>query len=156
MALRLTSPAFANEDDIPKKYTADGEDINPPLRINGQPEGAVSLVLIVDDPDAATDPKGPGKTFDHWVVFNIPAAINDIAENSLPDAATQGKNGYGKNQYAGPNPPTGSHRYFFRLYVLSAELDLDEDASKSDVLEVAEPLSLEQTELVGTYQKGAQ
>lgn len=154
MALQLTSPAFTSGDDIPPKYTADGQNTSPPLLISGIPEGTMTLALNVDDPDAATDPNGPGKVFDHWVVFNIPRGAHQFEENGLPDAAIQGRNGYGKSEYAGPNPPTGRHRYFFRLYALSTALNLDEAATKEDVLDAADPVILETAELMGTYQKG--
>jgi Raf kinase inhibitor-like YbhB/YbcL family protein len=151
--LQITSPAFKNGESIPSKYTADGQDINPPLAISGVSMDAKSLVLIMDDPDAATDPKGPGKTFDHWVLFNIEPTVTKIDENSVPAGAIQGENGMGESAYIGPAPPTGTHTYFFRLYELSDRLNLDQTATKEDVLTALKPLLLNQAELVGTYQR---
>lgn len=154
MALQLTSSAFSNGDAIPTRYTAQGQNINPPLLISGVPVGTAALALIMDDPDAATDPKGPGKVFDHWVLINISPTIQKIEEGTVPDAAVEGKNSTGQSGYTGPNPPTGEHRYFFRLYALSSALPLDESADKRDVLEDSSSITLETAELMGTYQKG--
>jgi Raf kinase inhibitor-like YbhB/YbcL family protein len=154
--LTLSSPAFFDGGGIPEQYTVDGEDINPPLRIDGVDGNAKSLVLIVDGPDAATDPDGPGKTFDHWVLFNIDPDTTYIDENSVPEGAIQGKNGMGGCKYIGPAPPNGVHRYYFRLYELSNKLSLDQDATKEDVLKALRPLLLGQSQLIGKYQKALQ
>ena len=151
--LKLTSPAFNDGEDIPAKYTSDGENINPSLKISGVDEAAKSLVLIIDDPDAATDPDGPGKTFDHWVVFNIPTEITEIDENSFPKSATIGLNGINRNSYIGPAPPNGKHRYFFKLYELSDHLELAENSSKADVETAMAGKILSQTQLLGLYQR---
>ena len=129
---------------IPKKYTCQGEDINPLLKIEGIPQETVSLVLINDDPDA------PGGTWDHWIVINI-APTQTIAENSVP--GTQGKNSWGRNDYGGPCPPSGTHRYFFKLYALDTQLNLSEGASKKEVENAIKGHILEQTELIGLYEK---
>lgn len=142
--MKLTSPAFANKTMIPKKYTCQGEDINPLLKIEGIPQETVSLVLINDDPDA------PGGTWDHWIVINI-APTQTIAENSVP--GTQGKNSWGRNDYGGPCPPSGTHRYFFKLYALDTQLNLSEGASKKEVENAIKGHILEQTELIGLYEK---
>ena len=142
--MKLTSPAFANKTMIPKKYTCQGEDINPLLKIEGIPQETVSLVLINDDPDA------PGGTWDHWIVINI-APTQTIAENSVP--GTQGKNSWGRNDYGGPCPPSGTHRYFFKLYALDTQLNLSEGASKKEVEDAIKGHILEQTELIGLYKK---
>ena len=152
-SLRLESPAFSNGGGIPEKYTSDGDDVSPPLRISGVSNQTISLVLIMDDPDAATDPDGPGKTFDHWVLFNIDPDTTFIDEDSLPADAVQGKNGMGQSQYIGPAPPNGVHRYFFNLYELSDKLSLDKSASKKEVLEAIEPIVIGKTQFVGKYQK---
>ena len=107
----------------------------------------------MDDPDAATDPDGPGKTFDHWVVFNISPDTTYIDENSCPPEAVQGKNGMGQNKYIGPAPPNGVHRYYFSLYELSDNLNLDVSATKEDVLKAIEPLVIGKAQLIGKYQK---
>ncbi len=152
-SLSLTSPAFDQGGKIPLKYTVDGGNVSPPLTISGVSPDAESLVLILDDPDAATDPHGPGRVYDHWVVFNIPASTTDIPEGKLPHGAVQGQNGSGQNKYSGPAPPIGSHRYFFRLYALGDELLLEDSVTKADVLAALKPVLLAQTELVGTYQR---
>jgi len=142
--MKLTSPAFANKAMIPKKYTCQGEDINPLLKIEGILQETVSLVLINDDPDA------PGGTWDHWIVINI-APTQTIAENSVP--GTQGKNSWGRSDYGGPCPPSGTHRYFFKLYALDTQLNLSEGVSKKEVEDAMKGHILEQTELIGLYKK---
>lgn len=142
--MRLTSSAFAHNTMIPRKYTCQGEDVNPPLVISGLPDTTVTLALINDDPDA------PGGTWDHWIVWDIPPAAA-IAENSVP--GVQGKNSGGGIDYEGPCPPSGTHRYFFKLYALDTKLSLKEGARKSEVLKAMQGHILGQTELVGLYQK---
>jgi len=144
--LKLTSPAFEDNGNIPSKYTCQGEDINPALNIEGTPENAESLVLIMDDPDA------PGGTWDHWIVFNIPK-VSSIGENSVPDGAVQGKNSWGNNNYGGPCPPSGTHRYMFKLYALDTKLELDENSGKNDVENAMQGHILAETRLVGLYSK---
>ncbi len=151
--LSISSPVFENGGSIPKKYTSDGENISPPLVISGLIHDAASLVLVIDDPDAATDPDGPGKTFDHWVVFNISPDTTIIQENSVPYGAVIGKNGTGENTYVGPAPPNGEHRYFFKLYVLSEPLQLDENATKSDVEKAMKGKIVSSADMIGKYQK---
>lgn len=152
-SLRLTSPAFKSGEAIPPRFTSDGDNISPPLMIDGVSDQAKSLALIVDDPDAATDPDGPGQTFDHWVVFNIPPTTTEIPEDSVPAGAVVGQNGMGSSQHVGPAPPNGTHRYYFKLYELSSPLDLDETATKEEVEAAMEGQVIGRTELVGTYQR---
>lgn len=144
-ALSVTSLAFGNSGMIPKKYTGDGEDVNPPLSIEGIPEGAKSLVLIVEDPDA------PQRTWDHWLVWNIPPD-DRIEENSIP--GVQGMNSWKKNSYGGPQPPFGTHRYYFKVYALDTMLNLNPDARKKDVENAMEKHILAKGELVGLYRRG--
>lgn len=151
--LSITSPVFENNGNIPKKYTCDGENISPPLVIAGSNRNAASLVLIVDDPDAATDPDGPGKTFDHWVVFNISPDTTIIQENSVPYGAVVGMNGVGENRYIGPAPPNGEHRYFFKIYALNEPLQIDESSTKSDVETAMSGKVIAKAKLVGEYKK---
>ncbi len=151
--MRLTSTAFEHNGPIPAKHTCQGDDINPPLVIDGIPSEAVSLVLLCDDPDAATDPNGPGITFDHWIIWNIPPQLHEIPENSTLQNASIGANSTGKPEYMGPCPPTGSHRYFFRLYALDTKLDLSEGSDKESVENALAGHVIVQTELIGTYQK---
>ena len=143
--LKITSPAFEHNGSIPEKYTCDGSDISPPLEISGVPAEAKSLVLINDDPDA------PVGTWDHWIVFNIPPTTTEITENSVP--GTQGKNSFRKLDYGGPCPPSGEHRYFFKLYALDTELDIGEESSKPSVESAMEGHILAQGELVGKYSR---
>lgn len=151
--MRISSPAFAHNDAIPRQYTCEGGDINPPLRISDVPEDTKSLALICDDPDAATDPNGPGHTFDHWVLWNIPPALQEISENHTPQTAVTGLNSVDKHAYMGPCPPTGMHRYFFRLYALDSELELPEDSDVEALEDAVAGHVLARAELIGTYQK---
>src|SRR3954462_11393285 len=128
--LIITSSAFNNEGDIPSKYTCDGEEINPPLHAAEIPNEAVTLALIVEDPDA---PKG---TFDHWVVWNIRPEPT-IRENSIPGIS--GNNSAGKTGYHGPCPPSGSHRYYFHVFALNTSLDIHAHSDKKALLEAIQP-----------------
>jgi hypothetical protein len=143
--LTIKSPAFENGKLIPKKYSCDGEDINPPLTVEGTPEEAKTLVLTVDDPDA------PNGTFDHWIVWNIPASTIRIAENSVP--GKEGVNGFRKTGYNGPCPPSGTHRYFFKVYALNTELSLGSGSKKKDVEKAMQGHILAKGELLGLYRR---
>lgn len=145
--LQLTSPAFKNRDHIPKKYTCQGQDINPELRIAGIPKGTKSLALLIDDPDA------PGGTFVHWLLWNVDPQRTTIEENSSPKEAIVGINSWDKNSYGGPCPPSGTHRYFFKLFALDAQLKLSAKNKKTDLLNEIQKHKLAQTELVGLYKK---
>ena len=142
--MELTSPAFQNNTLIPAKYTCQGEDISPPLAVTGIPNGTVTFALINDDPDA------PGGTWDHWIVWNIPPD-GTIGQSTVP--GLQGKNSWGRNKYGGPCPPSGTHRYFFKLYALDGKLALKEGARKADVLKAMEGHVLAQAQLIGLYKK---
>jgi len=152
-ALVLTSTAFAHEDPIPSLYACDGDNISPPLQWDGVPEGTASLALIVDDPDA------PVGTFVHWVLYNLPAEARGLdagvpVDAELPDGSMQGRNGARRTGYTGPCPPSGTHRYYFKLYALDTALDLAPDAAtKDEVLAAMEGHVLAQTELMGRYQR---
>ena len=102
----IKSPIFLNNATIPSKYTCDGDNINPPFEIKNIPKGTKSLVLIVDDPDAA------GGTWTHWTLWNIDPGTSEIQENSIPSGASAGKTSYGRSKYDGPCPPSGTHHYF--------------------------------------------
>jgi len=145
--MKIVSPAFQNNETIPKRYTCDGENINPPLYFEDLPQGTKSLVLIVDDPDA------PMGTFLHWLVFNIPSETKLIEENSIPQGAKLGKNDFGKNSYGGPCPPYGQHRYFFKLYALDATLDLENGVTLSEIKSAMRNHILSEAELIGLYQR---
>jgi Raf kinase inhibitor-like YbhB/YbcL family protein len=145
--LQIVSPAFKHNELIPKKYTCDGKDVNPPLLIENIPPGAKSLALIVDDPDA------PVGTWVHWVVWNISPGTREIKEDSVPKGAEQGVNDFWKNDYGGPCPPSGTHRYFFKLYALDAVLNLGSKAKKSDLEGAMKGHILEKAELIGLYRR---
>lgn len=145
--MQLTSSAFTHNSRIPAKYTCDGANLNPPLAISGVPEGAKSLVLIVDDPDA---PRGD---FVHWTIWNISPETRQIAENSVPSGSVQGLTDFGKPGYGGPCPPFGEHRYQFKLYALDAGLDLSPSAKKRDVERAMKGHILSQTILIGLYSR---
>ncbi|MFH1316670.1 MAG: YbhB/YbcL family Raf kinase inhibitor-like protein [Candidatus Woesearchaeota archaeon] len=143
--LIISSPAFENNGEIPSKYTCDGDDVNPPLDIEGIPDGTKELVLIVDDPDA------PVGNWDHWVVINIPPDLSTIEENSVP--GTELKNDFKKTSWGGPCPPGGTHRYFFKVYALDIELNLGASSDKKDVESEMEEHILAKGELIGVYSR---
>lgn len=153
--LKLRSAVFEEGGLIPSDYTCDGANGSPELVIEGIPEGAVSLVLIMDDPDIPdfVKEKRGIDVFDHWVLFNIPVsgAQMRIAEGSVPDNARQGVNSSGSKGYVGPCPPDGEHRYFWKLYALDRMLELDEGATKRQVEEAMRGAVLEETTLIGRY-----
>jgi Raf kinase inhibitor-like YbhB/YbcL family protein len=145
MVLTISSDAFKNDDYIPKRYAGDGNNINPPLTIEGIPTGTKTLALIVDDTDA------PMGTFTHWVMWNIPP-VETIAENSVP--GVQGRNSGRRNSYTGPYPPYGTHHYVFKIHALDSDLDLDPNASKQDLEKAMESHILAKAELAGLYKRG--
>jgi Raf kinase inhibitor-like YbhB/YbcL family protein len=155
--MKLTSSAFQHNGKIPSKYTCDGANINPPLKIEGVPPNAQSLVLIMDDPDIPNEVKQSRgiQVFDHWILSNIAPETTTIKENST--AGISGKNGRSENKYTGPCPPPQyepkEHRYFFKLYALDSMLNLKEGASKADVENAIRWHIIAQTELVGRYQR---
>lgn len=142
--LKVTSSSFDNQDSIPKKYSCDGENVNPPLKIENIPQEGKSIVLIVDDPDA------PMGTWVHWVVWNIPIK-KMIEENSVP--GTEGLNDSMRHNYGGPCPPSGSHRYFFKVYVLDTKLDIASNSRKEDVEKAMEGHILAKGVLIGIYSR---
>ena len=144
ITLTVSSTAFEQFGNIPAKYSCEGQEINPPLTIGDIPAETKTLAIIVDDPDA------PNGTFDHWVVWNIPPG-KVIAENSIP--GMEGNNSSGKKGYKGPCPPTGTHRYFFKVYALDTELDLKEGTSKKELEGAMNGHILGYGELIGTYRK---
>lgn len=135
---------FELNKEIPKKYTCDGENINPPLEIKDIPDDTKSLVLIVDDPDA------PNGTFTHWVVWNI-SPINKIKENSNP--GKQGKNDFNIKDYKGPCPPSGEHRYYFKLYALDNELSIREASDREKIISELQDHVIESCNTMGRYKK---
>jgi hypothetical protein len=145
--MKLTSPVFENNGAIPQKYTCDGENINPPLKISEVPEGAKSLALIVDDPDA------PMGTWVHWLVWNIDPSASSIDENSVPAGTTEGMNSSKTNSYIGPCPPSGIHHYHFKLYALDKMIDLNNSSTKENLEKAMEGHILDWVELFGLYQR---
>jgi Raf kinase inhibitor-like YbhB/YbcL family protein len=145
LELTVKSSAFENNKLIPVKYSCDGDEVNPPLTINDVPLGTKTLVLIVDDPDA---PRG---TFDHWIVWNIPPT-GKIEEHSVP--GTEGLNSAGQRSYIGMCPPSGTHRYFFKIYALDTELTLKPNATnKKDLEKAMQGHILAKGELIGLYKR---
>ena len=152
MTLKLTSTAFDEGGMIPAKYTCDGENVSPPLAWSGVPEAAKSLALVADDPDA------PGGTWTHWVIYQIPATEKGLPENvpardTLDDGARQGKNDFKKTGYGGPCPPSGTHRYFFKLYALDTDPNLPPGATKDQLLKATEGHVVAQGQLMGRYKR---
>lgn len=145
--MELKSLAFKNNDNIPKKYTCDGENINPPLEISNIPEGAKSLALICDDPDA------PGGDWVHWLVWNIDPSVAFIGENELPRGVMQGKTDFGTSKYGGPCPPSGTHRYQFKLYALDTILNLPQESVKSELESAMNNHFIERCTLIGLYKR---
>jgi Raf kinase inhibitor-like YbhB/YbcL family protein len=143
-SLTITSSAFEPNALIPEVYTCDGDDFNPPLSIAGIPKDTKSLAIIVDDPDA------PGKTWVHWVVWNVPIT-DTIKENSVP--GEQGFNDFKKIGYGGPCPPSGTHRYFFKVYALDLRLNIGSRTTKRDLEEAMAGHILAHGELMGLYSR---
>lgn len=156
MSLTLTSTAFANGGEIPTLHTCEGEDVSPALAWTGVPDGARSLALIVDDPDAP-DPANPRMTWVHWVLYDLPVTAPGLPEavkpSDLPAGTREGRNDWKRTGWGGPCPPVGRHRYFFKLYALDAVLpDLGQPAKK-DLEGAMEGHVVARAELMGTYQK---
>lgn len=145
MQFKLTSPAFSQGSQIPSRYTCDGDNINPFLAVHGVPAAAKSLALIVDDPDA------PNGTWTHWLLWNIPPETREIKEHSAPWGCEQGYNSRNKIGYDGPCPPSGMHRYFFRLYALDLKLKIDPEATREELEAAMAQHVIATAELMGTY-----
>ena len=142
--MKITSSAFREGESIPSKFTCDGGNTSPPLQIGDVPSEAKSVVLIADDPDA------PGGLFTHWLVWNILPQTNSIAEGSAPKGM-QGTNDFGKSGYGAPCPPSGMHRYYFRVFALDRELDLRSGAKRSQLDAAMKGHVIAQGELIGRY-----
>jgi len=145
--MKISSPAFQEGGTIPEKFSKNGQNVNPELRIEGAPAEAKSLVLIVDDPDA------PVGLFTHWLVWNIDPKTAEIAENSVPKGALQGMNDYPNLGYGGPQPPSGTHRYYFKIFAVDRTLDLKSGAKRRDVDAAMRGHVIAQGELMGRYSK---
>jgi Raf kinase inhibitor-like YbhB/YbcL family protein len=147
-SLKVSSRAFADGGKIPKKYTCDGSNISPPLRIENVPKAARSLVLIVDDPDA------PGRTWTHWLLWNIDPKVSEIWEDNVPQNAVEGTSDFGNAKYGGPCPPSGSHRYYFKVYALNSTLYLPSSTKKAALEKAMAGHILAEGKLMGTYSRG--
>lgn len=145
--LKLRSPAFADQEEIPPRYTCDGENVNPPLEIGNVPEMAKSLALLVEDMDTPTG------SFWHWFVGNIDPRLGFIRENNIPGGSFLGLNDFSRKAYGGPCPPSGRHRYLFRLYALDKELPFFAAATKRELTELLRNHVLAQTALTGFYRR---
>jgi Raf kinase inhibitor-like YbhB/YbcL family protein len=156
MSFTVISPAFANNAQIPVRYTCDGLNISPPLQWTGIPPGTKSLVLIIDDPDAP-DPAAPKRVWVHWILYNIPSDISLLPEGitpqALPKGILQGRNDGKKTSYGGPCPPIGCHRYFHKLYALDTILPDLKQPTKQTLLQAMEGHILAFTETIGLYQR---
>jgi len=150
--MRISSSAFKEGQMISSKYTCDGQDISPPLEWGDAPGGTKSFALICDDPDA---PRG---IWVHWVVYNIPPDVNNLGENiraerELANGIRQGSNDWPRIGYGGPCPPSGTHRYYFKLYALDAVLNLNPGATKEQLLKAMTGHILEEAHIMGKYQR---
>jgi Raf kinase inhibitor-like YbhB/YbcL family protein len=152
MEIKVKSSAFEEGCMIPSKYTCDGEDISPPIEVHGIPEGTKSIALISDDPDA------PMGTWIHWVLYNLPADTRQLEEDItsdevLPNGAKQGTTDFGGIGYGGPCPPSGTHRYFFKVYALDTQVEPAPGATKEQLLTAMEGHILAQGQLMGKYKR---
>jgi Raf kinase inhibitor-like YbhB/YbcL family protein len=152
MALTLSSSAFAPGKSIPDEFSCKGRNISPALAWTGAPANTASFAVILDDPDA------PSGTFTHWVIYNIPAASQSLAQGVAPqptfdDGAAQGRNSGNRQYYEGPCPPSGTHHYYFRLYALDTRLDLPPGATVDQLRKAMQGHILAQGELMGTFSK---
>lgn len=145
--MEITSPVFRGGEAIPLGFTCDGADTNPPLAFHGVPDEARSFVLIMDDPDA------PGGTWTHWTLWNIPPAIKEIAEDSVPLGASEGMTDSGRSGWSGPCPPDREHRYFFRLFALDVSLDLRPGTPVKALRSAMEGHVLAEASLMGRYER---
>ncbi len=143
----ITSPSFNDGEMIPKKFTCDGEGVNPELQIHNVPREAKSLALVVHDPDAP----GSGGGFTHWVVWNIKPDTTLIKEESVPPGSVEGLNSANENRYAEPCPPSGSHRYQFKLYALDGMLDVPSSTPAREAWGEIKKHAVAEAELVGRY-----
>jgi Raf kinase inhibitor-like YbhB/YbcL family protein len=157
MTLKLSSAAFEDGGPMAAKYTCEGQDFAPPLKWSGVPDGARSLALIMDDPDAP-DPKAPRMTYVHWVLYNLPPDSGGLPEGvtskTLPAGTLEGLNDWKRTGYGGPCPPIGRHRYFHKLYALDVVLKDLKQPTKAQLLKAMEGHVLARAEIVGTYKKG--
>ncbi|MDD5556657.1 MAG: YbhB/YbcL family Raf kinase inhibitor-like protein [bacterium] len=152
VTIRLVSAAFRDGEAIPRKHTCDGADVSPPLAWENLPAGTKGIALVCDDPDA------PAGTWVHWVAWDIPPEAEGLPEGvppagALPGGGRQGVNDFGKTGYGGPCPPSGTHRYYFRVYALDAVLGLSGKVTKERLLQAMQGRVLAEGRLMGTYRR---
>jgi Raf kinase inhibitor-like YbhB/YbcL family protein len=145
--MKILIPSFSPDNMIPSQFTCDGSNTNPEIIIQDVPKSAKSLALIMDDPDATRG------TFVHWIMWNISPDIQKIKSASVPNGAVQGLNGAKKTGYTGPCPPSGTHRYFFKLYALGARLELDSNTDVAGLVKAMEGNILAESQTVGLYKR---
>jgi len=145
--LKLSSPAFENGGEIPKKYSCDGANVSPPLEIEHVPSNTKSLALVFDDIDA---PRG---SYVHWIVWNIDPSLKELKENSVPEGVVQGVNDFKKRHYGGPCPPKRAHKYVFKIYALDTLLNLNPNGTKKDLEKVMEGHIISRSQLAGVYKR---
>ena len=145
--LRISSSIFEDNGNIPGKYTCDGSNVNPPLKIENVPPETKSLVLILDDRDA---PKG---AYIHWILWNIRPDTKEIKENSVPEGAVQGITDFKKRKYGGPCPPSRAHRYIFKICALDTRLDLNPDSTKKDVEKAMKGHVIAEAQMTGRFKR---
>ena len=144
---KISSSAFENNGHIPPKYTCDGANVNPPLKIESVPSKTKSLALVLDDMDA---PRG---SYVHWILSNIDPTIKEIQENSIPEGAVQGMNDFKKRNYGGPCPPRRAHKYVFKIFALDTLLNPNANFTKKDLEKAMEGHIISQTQLMGLYKR---
>lgn len=145
--MKISSAAFKHNQSIPAKHTCDGENISPPLSLEQVPSGCTTLALIVDDPDA------PAGAWLHWIVWNIDPRTASIPERAVPFGASQGTTDFHDRSYGGPCPPSGTHRYYFKLYALDTRLDLSSNTNQSALERAMQGHVLAEAELIGLYRR---
>ncbi len=146
--MNITSSEFKKRETIPTKFTCDGESVNPPLEFKiKEGLGVISFVLIMDDPDA------PGGTFTHWIVWNINSDCTGVPEGTVPIGGVEGINSGGKIGYYPPCPPSGTHRYFFKLFALDTKLDIPEGSDRQTLEKAMKGHIIDQAELIGLYSR---
>ncbi len=145
--MEITSSAFEHNGQIPAKYTCDGEDMSPPFTFSSIPEGTQSLILLVDDPDA------PVGDWVHWIVYGIDPTTTEVTEDKVPEGGVEGITSWDRQEYGGPCPPSGTHRYFFKLFALDTDFDFDAPPNKATLLNMIEEHVLAKAELIGLYQR---
>jgi len=145
--MTITSSAFEHNHPMPSKYTCDGSNINPSLSFTQVPKEAESLVLLVDDPDAVSG------IWHHWIVYNMESTVSEIPENASTVPGSEGITSFGKSGYGGPCPPSGKHRYFFKLLALDIKLELPEGATYNEFQSAIENHIIDQAELIGLYSR---